>query len=75
MRHNYMLLGRMQRDCKVYLDPLHNYYQSTHCLYAGDEQAQIDKMRELWHSFPEDKKPEWLTLEQINEYATKMGVK
>ena len=73
MRHSYMLLSRLQSDCNYYLG--YGNRDPKHCLWAGDEQAQIDKMRELWHSFPEDKKPEWLTLEQINEYATKMGVK
>lgn len=43
-----------------------------HC-WAQDEQKQIDKMRELYDKLPV--KPEWLTAEQINEYAAKMGVK
>lgn len=34
---------------------------------------QIDKMRELYDKLPV--KPKWLTAEQINEYAAKMGVK
>ena len=38
-----------------------------------DEQAQIDKMRELYDSLTI--KPEWLTREQIDEYAARMGVK
>lgn len=69
----YMLLGRLKRDCKVYLSDTHNHRQNLCCLWAGSPQAQIDKMREIWNSLPE--KPTWLTLEQINEYATKMGVK
>ena len=40
---------------------------------AQDEQKQIDKMRELYDLLPI--KPEWLSKEQINEYAAKMGVK
>lgn len=46
---------------------------AQHCLWAHDEQKQIDKMRELYDLMPI--KPEWLTKEQINEYATKMNVK
>ena len=38
-----------------------------------DEQKQIDKMRELYDLLPV--KPEWLTREQIDEYAARMGVK
>ena len=38
-----------------------------------DEQKQIDKMRELYDLLPV--KPEWLTREQIDEYAARMNVK
>lgn len=44
-----------------------------HCLWAHDEQKQIDKMRELYDLLPV--KPEWLTREQIDEYAARMGIK
>lgn len=40
--------------------------------WAHDEQKQIDKMRELYDLLPV--KPEWLTREQIDKYAAKMGV-
>mgnify|MGYP006944679093 CR=1 FL=1 len=42
-------------------------------LWAHDEQKQIDKMRELYDLLPV--KPEWLTREQIDEYAARMNVK
>lgn len=29
-------------------------------------------MREYWHSFSESEKPEWLTLEQIDDYEKSM---
>ena len=35
---------------------------------------QIDAMLRLWDSFPDEEKPEWLSREQINAYARKMGV-
>ena len=31
-------------------------------------------MKELWDYFDKEDKPEWLTMEQINDYARKMGV-
>lgn len=31
-------------------------------------------MIDIWNSFPDGDKPEWLTMEQINEFAQKMGV-
>lgn len=68
--HEYMLLGRLQSDCKYYLDL---GYRCANCLWAHDEQKQIDKMRELYDMLPV--KPEWLTREQIGEYAANMNVK
>ena len=46
---------------------------ANHSLWAHDEQKQIDKMRELYDLLPI--KPEWLTREQIDEYAAQMGAK
>lgn len=66
----YMLLGRLQSDCDYYLGYGNRYAKE---LWAQDEQAQIDKMRELYDLLPI--KPEWLTKEQIDEYARKMNVK
>lgn len=69
-RFNYMLLSRLQEDCEYYLG--YGNRDAKHSLWAGDEQAQIDKMRELYAAVPI--KPEWLTEQQINEYAAQMGV-
>ena len=73
VKFNYMLLNRLQEDCEYYIK--HPGKGAARQLWAGDEQKQIDKMRELWNSFAEDAKPQWLTMEQIDEYAKKMGVK
>ena len=70
-RFNYMLLGRLKSDCEYYLG--HGGRNAKHSLWVHDEQKQIDKMRELYESLPI--KPEWLTIEQIDEYAARMGVK
>lgn len=67
-RFNYMLLSRLLCDCRYYL----GYGKSAKELWAHDEQKQIDKMRELYDSLPI--KPEWLTREQIDDFAAKMGV-
>lgn len=69
---DYMLLGRLESDCEYYLG-----YGNRNAkqLWAGSEQAQIDKMRELWDGMPENGKPEWLTREQIDNYALQMGAK
>ena len=65
----YMLLSRLQQDCKYYLGHGNRHPNS---LWAHDEQEQIDKMREIYNMLPE--KPEWITLEDIDNYAEEMGV-
>ena len=70
-RYNYMLLDRLKSDCEYYL--VNGGRNAKQSLWAHDEQAQIDKMRELYDSLTI--KPEWLTREQIDEYAARMGVK
>lgn len=72
-KYSYTLLDRLRQDCDYYLK--YPGKGAAHQLWAQDEQAQIDKMRELWDSLAEEDKPRWLTMEQINDYATKMGVK
>ena len=69
-RFNYMMLDRLKSDCEYYLG---NGCRNKISLWAHDEQAQIDKMRELYDLLKI--KPEWLTMEQIDEYASRMGVK
>lgn len=71
-KFEYMLLDRLAQDCDYYLG---NGNRNAKHLWAGSEQAQIDKMRELWDSMPDDGKPEWLTKEQIDNYALQMGAK
>lgn len=70
-RGDYMLLDRLRQDCDYYFD--HGGRNAQHYLWAHDEQKQIDKMRELYDLLPV--KPEWLTREQIDEYAARMNVK
>ena len=66
-----MLLDRLRRDCEYYLYSTCGY-RCPRVLWAHDEQKQIDKMRELHSMLPRE--PEWLTREQIDAYAEKMGV-
>ena len=70
-RFNYMLLDRLKSDCEYYLG--YGGVNAKHSLWAQDEQAQIDKMREIYDSLKI--KPKWLTMEQIDEYAARMGAK
>ena len=69
-RVNYMMLDRLKSDCEYYLV---NGGRNAKSLWAQDEQKQIDKMREIYDSLKI--KPKWLTIEQIDEYAARMGAK
>jgi len=66
-RLKYMLLSRMQMDCDYYLG---FGMRRASILWAGNEQLQIEYMKALWNSLEE--KPEWLTMEQIEEYEKQM---
>lgn len=70
-RHEYMMLSRLQGDCIGYLSEGDWRYHQSSRIWAKDEQAQIDEIRRLWNILPI--KPEWLTMEQVNEYALQMG--
>ena len=66
----YRLLSRMKSDCNYYLG--YGGRHAGHCLWAHNEEAQIEIMKELWNSFPAAGKPEWLTYEQILAYEKEM---
>ena len=68
----YKLLSRMQQDCEYYLG---NGNKNPNNLWGITVDNHIDSMKYIWNSFSEDEKPEWLTMEQINEYALKMTKK
>lgn len=42
-------------------------------LWAGSVAFQIECMKSIWDSFPADGKPEWLTVEQIENYERRMA--
>ena len=64
----YMFLSRMQTDCKYFLDG-HEYNKF---LWAGNVDDQIKYMKWLYNSFPDDKKPEWISMEEIEDYERQM---
>lgn len=68
-RFRCMLLDRMRGDCDYFLGNGQIY--GNH-LWAGNVTDQIDYMKALWDSFPEDEKPEWLTMERILDYEKQM---
>ena len=68
-RFNYMMLSRLQRDCDYFLG-YGNRYEGH--LWAKNTTEQIQEMKRLWNFFDDDKKPEWLTYEQILNYEQLM---
>ncbi|UYZ38982.1 hypothetical protein OD350_29280 (plasmid) [Clostridium beijerinckii] len=66
---NYMLLSRLRSDCEYYLG--HGNRNANH-LWANNEKEQIKKMKELYNICSDNKKPEWLTYEQILQYEKLM---
>ena len=70
-RFRYMMLDRLRQDCNYYFA---NGGRNPHCLWADDEAEQIKTMRAIWNTFPAEDKPEWLTWEDIEDFAKRMGV-
>lgn len=64
----YQLLDRLRTDCNYFLGA--GGRNEKH-LWAGRVYDQIKKMRELYDTLPE--KPEWLTKEAIDDYASRMA--
>lgn len=68
-RFNYMMLSRLLSDCKYYLGNGNRY--EGH-LWAKTVKEQIEEMKRIWGQFAENKKPEWLTWEDILNYEKEM---
>lgn len=64
---NYRLLDRLRSDCDYFLG---NGNRAEKHLWAGNCEAQIAKMREIYNSLEE--KPEWLSEEDIDNYEKEM---
>lgn len=69
MEFNYMLLDRLRNDCEYFLG--YGNRKTKH-LWSGNVNDQIETMKELWNSFPEDMKPEWISMEDIENYEKLM---
>ena len=70
-KFRYMMLRRMKQDCDYYL---RINAGSPYILWSGSKKAQIENMKAIWNTFSPEDKPEWLTWNDIKDYAIKMGV-
>ena len=68
-RFRYMLLDRLRTDCNYFLGYGN---RSEKNLWAGNVDEQIKTMKDLYNSFGEDKKPEWISMEDIENYEKQM---
>ena len=66
----YQLLGRLKSDCDYYLG---NGNRNDKYLWAGNVKDQIQTMKDLYNSFSDDMKPEWISLEDIDNYEKEMS--
>lgn len=66
----YQLLGRLKSDCDYYLG---NGNRNDKYLWAGNVKDQIQTMKDLYNSFSDDMKPDWVSLEDIDNYEKEMS--
>ena len=66
---DYRMLGRLKSDCEYFLK---FGAGNENVLYYKNVEEHCNAMEKLWNSFEAEDKPEWLTMEQIQEYRDKM---
>lgn len=66
---DYRMLDRLRSDCDYYLGNNGKSRHEKH-LWAGNVDGQIKEMKRLWNGLKV--KPEWLSMEEIEEYEKKM---
>lgn len=66
-REKYMFLDRMKQDCEYFIG---NGNRDTKHLFYNSVKEHIESMKELYNSLKE--KPEWLSMEDIEEFEKKM---
>ena len=65
----YQMLSRLQSDCEYFLKAGN---RDPHVLWAKNVNDHIKLMKDLYNSFGEYDKPEWLTMDDIENYAKEM---
>lgn len=65
----YRVLSRCIQDCKYFLGAGSRFSKN---LWGGNVQSHLLAMHVLWDSFSADEKPEWTSLEEIEQFSKKM---
>lgn len=68
-RFNYMMLSRLEQDCKYFLG---NGGRHKKYLQNSSIKDHIAEMKKIYNNFNEDKKPEWITPDKIEKYEKEM---
>ena len=69
LQFKYQMLDRLKQDNEYFLRFPHEKH-----LWAGNVEDQIKEMKNIYNSFPKDKKPDWINMEDILEYQRKMSI-
>ena len=62
-----MMLKKLVLECDTYLRS-GNIYD----LYYRAVDSQIDEMKRIYNSFPKEEKPQWINLDDMDNYLEKM---
>lgn len=70
-KFEYMMLSKLQSDCEYFL----GYgSRNPNILCNGSVKSHINRMKDLWTTFPDSQKPAWLTWEQLLQYEKEMSM-
>lgn len=69
LKEKYQMLSRLESDCKYFLG---NGNRHTKHLYYEDVTKQIEEMKRIYNSFPEEARPEWISYADIEAYEKRM---
>jgi len=69
-KFNYQMLSRLQSDCDYFLG---NGNRNEKYLQDGSVEVHIDEVKKLYNYFDDNKKPEWLTWDDILSYENEMN--
>lgn len=66
LSYRYQLLDRMRSDCEYCINTGARRFWSCSAV------EQIKNMKELFNSFSDEEKPQWITLEDIEQYEKEL---
>lgn len=68
--YDYSLLDRLRVDCNYVIN--HKVKRPGNILWGETIEHHIETMKELYNSFPDDKKPQWISIDDIDNFEKTM---